>query len=70
MPKTDDTVQVSLMIRGEMRAFWQTTVTIASVGGGDVVMDGFDRPVTTPISELKPAGANRWNLVWEIRTRP
>ncbi|MDQ8028291.1 MAG: hypothetical protein REJ23_06165 [Brevundimonas sp.] len=70
MPKTDDTIQVSLIIRGEKRAFWQTTATIASVRGSDVVMDGFDRPVTTSIGELKPAGANRWNLVWEIRTRP
>lgn len=70
MPKVDDTVQVSLMMRGETRAFWQTSATIASVSGGVVVIDGFDRPVTVTLGELRPVGGNRWSLVWEIRTRP
>lgn len=70
MPKVDDTVQVSLIIRGETRAFWQTSATIASVSGGAIVLDGFDRPVATTVGELRSAGLNRWNLVWEIRTRP
>lgn len=70
MPKVDDTVQVSLIMRGDVRPFWQTTATIASVSGGAVVLDGFDRPVSTMAGELSPAGVNRWNLVWEIRTRP
>lgn len=70
MPKVDDAVQVSLVMRGEARAFWQTTGTIASVSGDAVVIDGFDRPVSATAGELRPAGAKRWNLVWEIRTRP
>lgn len=70
MPKVDDTVQVSLMMRGEPRAFWQTSATIASISGDVVMLDGFDRPVATLRGELKPAGAHRWNLVWEIRARP
>lgn len=70
MPKVDDTVQVSLVMRGEPRAFWQTSATIASISGDAVVIDGFDRPVATTVSELRPAGGNRWNLVWEVRARP
>lgn len=70
MPKVNDTVQVSLVMRGDTRSFWQTSATIASVSGGAVVLDGFDRQVVTTVGELKPAGANRWNLAWEIRTRP
>lgn len=70
MPKVDDTVQVSLMMRGERRAFWQTSATIASISGDVVMLDGFDRPVATLRGELRPAGARRWNLVWEIRARP
>jgi hypothetical protein len=70
MPRVDDTVQVSLTIRGEARAFWQTSATIASISGDVVVMDGFDRPVAALCGDLRPAGANRWNLVWEIRARP
>jgi hypothetical protein len=70
MPKINDTVQISLTMRGDTRPFWQTSGTITSVAAGLVAFDGFDRPITTTVSELKPAGANRWNLAWEIRTRP
>lgn len=63
-------VQVNRVRRGDTRSFWRTSATIASVSCGAVVLDGFDRQVVTTMGELKPAGANRWILAWEIRTRP
>lgn len=70
MPQVNDTVHVRFSMRAGGGPFWQTNVTIASIGAGSVVLDGFDRQVTTTISELKAAGSRRWTLDWEIRTRP
>jgi hypothetical protein len=70
MPKTNDVVQVRFSMRAAGGPFWQTNATVASVSGGSVVLDGFDREVTAARSELKPAGPNRWTVDWEIRTRP
>ncbi len=70
MPQVNDTVQITLVMRGDARPFWQTNATISAVVGGAVVLEGFDREVTTTVAELKPAGIRRWNLAWEIRTRP
>lgn len=70
MPQVNDTVQVTLAMRGDPRPFWQTTATISSVSRDGVVLDGFDRQIVTTPGELKPSGRNRWSLAWEIRTRP
>lgn len=70
MPQVNDTVQVSLVMRGEARPFWQTSATISSISGSAILLDGFDRPVTTTAGELRAAGARRWALLWEIRARP
>jgi hypothetical protein len=69
-PQANDTVQLRLSMRNDGGPFWQTNTTIASVSGRAVVIDGFDRQVTASVTELKPAGAGRWTLDWEIRTRP
>lgn len=50
--------------------FWQTNAAAASVSGGSVVVDGFDREVTAARCGLKPAGPNRLTVNGEIRTRP
>jgi hypothetical protein len=68
-PQVDDAVQIRFSRRGQ-GPFWQTNVTIASVSGGAVVLDGFDRPVSAEASELKRFGPGRWTLDWEIRGRP
>ena len=70
MPDVNDTVHIRFSMRAGGGPFWQTNATIASVSQGLVVLDGFDRQVTATISELKQAGARRWTLDWEIRTRP
>ncbi|MFN4040069.1 MAG: hypothetical protein ACK4I0_00210 [Brevundimonas sp.] len=70
MPQHNDTVHVRFSMRGAGGPFWQTNAVISSAAGGLVVLDGFDRQVTAAVSELKPSGANRWTLDWEIRTRP
>jgi len=69
MPQVNDAVHIRFSMRGA-GPFWQTNVTIASVSGGVVVMDGFDRPVSAAVSELKKQGPGRWAVDWEIRTRP
>ena len=70
MPAVNDTVHIRFSMRGVGGPFWQTNATIASVVAGMVVLDGFDRQVTTTTSELKASGSRRWTLDWEIRTRP
>ena len=70
MPEINDTVHIRFSMRAGGGPFWQTNATIASVGSAGVVLDGFDRPVTTTPGELKAAGPRRWILDWEIRTRP
>ena len=70
MPEVNDTVQISFVMRGDNRPFWQTSTTISSVSGAGIVLDGFDRQVTSTVGELKAAGPRRWTLAWEIRTRP
>ncbi|MBD3837911.1 hypothetical protein [Brevundimonas sp.] len=68
-PQVDETVQIRFSRRGH-GPFWQTNVTIAAVTSGTVVLDGFDRPVSAEVSELKRFGPGRWTLDWEIRGRP
>ena len=70
MPQVNDTVHMRFSLRGLGGPFWQTNATIASVNQGVVLLDGLDRQVPASVSELKPAGANRWTLDWEVRTRP
>ena len=70
MPQVNDTMHVRFSMRASGGPFWQTNATVASVSGKTVVLDGFDRQTTAAVSELKPAGPNRWMLDWEIRTRP
>ncbi|MFN4040166.1 MAG: hypothetical protein ACK4I0_00725 [Brevundimonas sp.] len=52
MPKTNDGVQVRVSVRAGGGPFWQTNATVASVSGGSVIVDGFDRVVTAARSEL------------------
>lgn len=68
-PQVNDTVQIRFTLRGG-DAFWQTNAVIASVSSGSVVLDGFDRPVSAAVSELKRFGPARWSLDWEVRGRP
>ncbi|WP_395945811.1 hypothetical protein [Brevundimonas sp.] len=70
MPQVNDTVHVRFSLRGMGGPFWQTNAVVAWVGQGEVLLDGFDRQVAAAITELKPAGANRWTLDWEVRRRP
>lgn len=69
MPQVNDAVHIRFSMRGG-GPFWQTNVNIVSVGGGIIVLDGFDRQVSAAVSELKPQGPGRWAIDWEIRTRP
>lgn len=70
MPKVNDTVRIRLSMRAASGPFWQTNATIAAVSAQIVVLDGFDRQVTTTVGELKRSGPDQWTLDWEIRTRP
>ncbi|MDQ1153148.1 hypothetical protein [Brevundimonas sp. SORGH_AS_0993] len=74
MPQVNDTVHIRFSLRGLSGdgggPFWQTNATIASVAQGVVLLDGLDRQVPASVTELKRAGANRWTLDWEVRTRP
>ncbi|CAN5251807.1 hypothetical protein BH10PSE1_BH10PSE1_22520 [soil metagenome] len=70
MPQARDTVRIRFSMKAAGGPFWQTNATIASVSGRTVVLDGFDREVTTTVGELKRAGPRQWTLDWEIRTRP
>lgn len=69
MPKVNDTVHIRFSMRG-MGPFGQTNATVAAVSGTSLVLDGLDRQVPAVTSELKPAGAGRWTLDWEVRRRP
>ena len=57
-------------MRGMSGPFWQTNATVAAVSGTSFLLDGLDRQVPAVTSELKPAGAGRWTLDWEVRRRP
>lgn len=70
MPQAKDTVRIRFSMRAAGGPFWQTNATIASVHDKTVVLDGFDREVTTTTGELRRSGPNQWVLDWEIRTRP
>lgn len=70
MPQINDTVRIRFSMRGSGGPFWQTNATVSAVSGSSVSLEGFDRDVVTTVGELKPAGAARWTLDWEIRTRP
>lgn len=70
MPQVNDTVHIRFSMRAAGGPFWQTNATVASISGKTVLLDGFDRQAPAAVSELKPAGPNRWTLDWEIRTRP
>jgi hypothetical protein len=68
-PRVNDSVHIRFSRRGD-GPFWQTNATIAACAAGTVVLDGFDRPVSAEVSELKRFGPGRWTLDWEIRGRP
>ena len=70
MPKVNDTVHIRFSMRGMSGPFWQTNATVAAVSGTSLFLDGLDRQVPAVTSELKPAGAGRWTLDWEVRRRP
>ncbi|WP_421729022.1 hypothetical protein [Brevundimonas sp.] len=70
MPQPNDTVHIRFSMGRGAGPFWQTNATIASISGRTVVLDGFDREVTTSVAELKREGPGRWLLDWEIKTRP
>lgn len=70
MPKLNDTVHIRLTMRGMSGPFWQTNATVAAISGTSLLLDGFDRQTPATVSELKPAGAGRWTLDWEVRRRP
>ncbi|WP_292071226.1 hypothetical protein [Brevundimonas sp. UBA7534] len=49
-PQVNDTVQIRFWRRGDGQV-WQANVMIAAVTAEAVVLDGFDRPVSTEASE-------------------
>ena len=70
MPKVNDTVHIRLTMRGMSGPFWQTNATVAVISGTSLLLGGFDRQTPATASELKPAGAGRRTLDWEVRRRP